>query len=430
MFIKMFANLLKKHYLVILINVIIIAALYIISLYNYVVFHSLAELATVVVGVSVFLIIWNVRRVIKNSYFIVLGVSYFFVSAIDVIHTFAYKGLNIFPGFDANLPTQLWIAARYLQAASFLAAPFFIKRKINAGYLTIIYFSITAGLAALIFLRIFPACYIEGYGLTAFKKISEYTISAALLAALLLIIKNRSNFDKKVWRLTVASIALTMGAEISFTLYIGVYDFSNLIGHLLKYLAYFLIYRAIIQPSLTNPYEVLLREFKRAQEGLAEQKATLDNFIDLNPYGIMITDKDGRALRVNQALLKIFGRMPPEEYTIFEDQLIKKMHLEAGIEELKKGKTLIVPETWYNPHDQNPKYPNVRVYLKLVLFSIADSKGLIKNFIVMHENITERKRAEETLAKKIDEFQRINKILVGRELRMAELKKQIKKIAS
>jgi hypothetical protein len=43
-----------------------------------------------------------------------MGVSSVFVSLIEILHTLTFKGLGVFPAGGANLPTQLWIAFRYL----------------------------------------------------------------------------------------------------------------------------------------------------------------------------------------------------------------------------------------------------------------------------------------------------------------------------
>ena len=47
--------------------------------------------------------------------------------------------MGVFPGAGANLPTQLWLAARYLQAITWLAAPLFIRRRAQRYGTTALY---------------------------------------------------------------------------------------------------------------------------------------------------------------------------------------------------------------------------------------------------------------------------------------------------
>lgn len=101
--------------------VAIIGILYVISRINYLLFHALAELFSVFVAYVVFLI-WKSKVRLENRSLIFIGVAYFFVASLDLLHTFAYKGMGIFPQFSSNLPTQLWIAARYMESISLLIA--------------------------------------------------------------------------------------------------------------------------------------------------------------------------------------------------------------------------------------------------------------------------------------------------------------------
>jgi hypothetical protein len=77
---------------------------------------------------------------------------------------------------------------------------------------------------------IFPASYIQDQGQTTFKIVSEYIISLILIGAIVLLLKKQSLFDPQVLRLLVVSLVLTVASEMSFTLYIGVYDLANMIG--------------------------------------------------------------------------------------------------------------------------------------------------------------------------------------------------------
>ncbi len=53
--------------------------------------------------------------------------------------------MNVFRGHDANLPTQLWIAGRYVQSASLLIAPFLLGRKLRISSVFIAFSAITTG---------------------------------------------------------------------------------------------------------------------------------------------------------------------------------------------------------------------------------------------------------------------------------------------
>jgi len=101
------------------------------SLYNYLLFHSLAELFSIVVAFGIFLVAWNSRRFHKNHYVTFLGIAYFWVAIIDLIHTLAYKGMGGFPGYTTDLPTQLWILARYTEGVSLFLAPLFLGRRLS-----------------------------------------------------------------------------------------------------------------------------------------------------------------------------------------------------------------------------------------------------------------------------------------------------------
>lgn len=106
--------------------------LYITSRSNYLLFHTLAELFSIYVAYVVFLIVSKSKDRLENRYLILIGIAYFFVASLDLLHTFAYKGMGIFPQFDANLPTQLWIAARYMESMSLFIAPLLLK-EYSAG---------------------------------------------------------------------------------------------------------------------------------------------------------------------------------------------------------------------------------------------------------------------------------------------------------
>ena len=50
----------------------------------------------------------------------------------------------------------------------------------------------------------------------------------------------------------------------------GVYDLSNFIGHFLKILSFYLVYKAIIETGLVKPYNLLFRNLNLERGGPEE----------------------------------------------------------------------------------------------------------------------------------------------------------------
>ena len=115
--------------------------------------------------------------------------------------------------------------------------------------------------------------------MTGFKIVSEYIISFILLASIIMLLKNRKEFDSKVLRWLIISFILTIGAEIAFTFYVSVYGLSNFIGHIFKLVAFFFIYLGIIETGVTKPYSLLFRELNQSIETIKRTNKNLENIV-------------------------------------------------------------------------------------------------------------------------------------------------------
>jgi len=245
-----------------------VAGLYASSLYSYLLFHSLVELFSILTAFVIFVLAWHTRRIQDNRYLLFIGIASLFVGLLELVHTLAYKGMGIFTGYTADLPTQLWIAFRYLFSLSLVLAPFMIKRTFNAGKMFAAYSIITAGLLYAVFTGRFPACFIEGAGLTPFKIVSEYVIALLFLASLGLLIVNRQSLDRTVFGLMAGSIVASVASELSFTQYVSVFGPANMIGHFSLLASMVLIYRAIVITGMEKPSLLLFRNLKLSEEAL------------------------------------------------------------------------------------------------------------------------------------------------------------------
>ncbi|MBN2584591.1 MAG: PAS domain S-box protein [Planctomycetes bacterium] len=269
---------------------------------HYLLFHSLGEFTSIAIGASLFLVFWNARGFLRNNYLLVVGIAYLFVALLDLLHTLAYKGMGVFYATGSNLATQLWIAARYVESLSLFGATLVLGRRIRAGMLLLVYAAVTTLILLAIFAwNAFPVCYDDAAGrLTPFKVISEYIICGLLIAAGALLVRRRQHFDHTVTKWLLWAIATTVGSEILFTMYEDPYGLSNMIGHLLKLISFYMVYKALIETGLTKPYDVLFRSLRESQEATRRSEAKYRNLVEHAADMIFVHDLDGRILEANQ----------------------------------------------------------------------------------------------------------------------------------
>jgi PAS domain S-box-containing protein len=346
--------------------------LYLSSFYSYLLFHNLIEIITIAVAFALFSLTWNARGYLVNGYLKLLGIGYAFIALIDLLHTLTYKGMDVFPGYDANLPTQLWIAARFLQAVTLSAAPLLVGRKVDDRAIFGGYAAVVSVLVAVVFSGHFPDCYIEGKGLTTFKISSEYVISVLLLASLYLFYKNWKYFDEKVFFLAASSIAFTIVSEISFTAYVSVYGFANLVGHFAKLVAFYLIYRAILVTGLKKPFDLIFRDLKQAEKALRTSQDTLEEKVRERTAELHTSEERYRSLiqKVQTAIILHDG----QGRILISNPLAQEL-LGLSANQLL-GKALVDPE-WHFLREDGSVLPVAEYPVNLVLSSRQPLRGQV-----------------------------------------------------
>lgn len=270
-------------------GLVVLLGLFAVSQYNFLLFHGIAEFFSITVAWSVFLLVWNSRRIAQNDAVLFLGIAYLFVGMIDLIHTFSYKGMGVFPDYSAaNYATQLWISARIMETVSLFLFTILLSRRIRPGVVLLAYAAITALVMAAIFSwHLFPDCYIEGSGLTTFKKTAEYLICLTLAISIAILFRKKEQLETKVFRLITAAMALSIAGELSFTFYVSVYGLSNIVGHFFKVISFFHIYLALVHSSFTRPYSTLFRNLEQEKAALRKSEESARKRIQaiLEPNG-------------------------------------------------------------------------------------------------------------------------------------------------
>ncbi len=298
----------NRHYWFIILAALVLLGLGLVSRQNYLLFHAIAEIFSIVVACCIFVVAWNSRHTEEDGYLLLIGVAYLFVAAMDGLHTLAYQDMGVFHPGGSNLATQLWIAARYIESVSLLLAPLLVGRKLRASLVFAGYAIVLCALLLSIFKwPVFPACYLEETGLTPFKKVSEYIIILFLLISAGLFLRRRRDLEFNVLHLVIASLAVTCASELAFTFYRDVTGIANLTGHYLKIVSFYLIYRAVVRKGLLQPTELLFRDLKHREEALSDARDQWVRTFDAVPDCIFILDNDSRIVRANKVVADRLG---------------------------------------------------------------------------------------------------------------------------
>ena len=165
-----------------------------------------------------------------------------------------------------------------------------------------------------------------------------------------------------------------------------------------------------------------ISERKQAEEALRESESNLRDFIENASEGLHWTDPAGMILWANQAELDMLG-YTQEEYV---GHNIAEFHANRSLMEdilsgLRSGEVFNDYEAQMFRKDGSIRHV------------LINSNGFFKNGKFVHSrcftrDITERKNAEEKLHAKNEELARFNRLMVDRELRMIELKKEINEL--
>jgi PAS domain S-box-containing protein len=192
---------------------------------------------------------------------------------------------------------------------------------------------------------------------------------------------------------------------------------------------------------------------KRKEKEFESAKSFLDTVIDLSPFAMWISDREGMLIRTNRSLRETLNLTDEQligKYNVLNDVNLEMqgvMPMVRAVFEMYTPARFMIPWKASNAGDVDFKSGR-DVYINVSMFPILDNNGELTNVVCQWVDISGRKRAEEKikqlnkeleqrvaertaeLSAKTAELERINKIFVDRELRMRELKARIAELES
>lgn len=227
--------------------------------------HLILELSSIIFSFAVFITAWFGYKRSGNTKDLIIGVTFLATGVVDFIHTLSYQGMPYFLGpTGPGKAAAYWTFARLAASAGILIA--MLVRSDNksrwlspcwlfggaavlvGGFITIV--TVYEPAAGYLFFN--PA---KG-GLTVLKVAIEYVVITIYLAIFFLL-SETGNWDQRSLISMKSGLLMAIFAEIAFTLYSGPYGLINLIGHIFKAVAYYLIFSALFISVVRKPYEEL-----------------------------------------------------------------------------------------------------------------------------------------------------------------------------
>ncbi|MGD8515052.1 MAG: MASE3 domain-containing protein, partial [Granulosicoccaceae bacterium] len=373
------------------------------SQHNFLLFHTLAELFAITVAVLLAIVAWHTYSFSNNHYLMYLGVGYFWIGILDLLHTLSYPGMNLLVGIDTNTTTQFWIVTRFLEAALLLSAPLFLSRRIDRGA-TMTFFALNSLLiSVLIFSGHAPIMFVEGIGLTAVKVYSEYAIIGLLVVAAVITLRLRKLLEQHIVLMIVLSIAFTIAAELCFTLYTHLQGVQLVAGHLFKLFSYWVIFNAIVQTALKQPYEIMART---------------SGSYDAIPTPTLVVNRDGLIQQVNREACRAAGRqaidlLEQDCHDVFHSKRVAKDDC-AVCQHITRGQAL---------HDHEMQKQDASWWA----FALSPFDAQQHSDLMVHvcSDISDRKHAEQSLIHQAN-YDSLTQ-LPNRELVMDRLKQAIER---
>ena len=310
--------------------------------------HTLLELASMLVCGAVAVVAWNGRELEIPSSVHVLGIACVGALALDAAHAMTLPGLPDLIGPNTGTRTiALFMASRLLIACALLsvaALPWRLDgdlrwmRWVPAG--VTVYVLLVAGWAfgapgAL------PELSVTGQGLTLTKRIGEAVLAAIFLVAAALFtrrLRAPQPFDAS--SLLAASVLMAIG-EIVLTLYVRMSDLALIVGHVYKVVGFWMVYRTIVADSIRAPYERLLASRQRLHRSEEELRTITDNI----PAMVAFVDTEQRYRFVNRNYQRWLGLSPEDMLgrtacEVYGDEYYG--HLQAHFERALAGQTFAV----------------------------------------------------------------------------------------
>ncbi len=138
---------------------------------------------------------------------------------------------------------------------------------------------------------------------------------------------------------------------------------------------------------------------KLAEEALRESEERVRTIIEQSPLSIEVMSPDGRTVQVNPAFVKLWGVTLENliDYNMLKDEQLTRLGIMPYIQRGFSGEAVAFPPVQYD--GSKTLGFGEKKWVQGNIYPVRDAAGTIRNVILVHEDISDRKLAEEEIRK-------------------------------
>lgn len=356
--------------------------------------HTLLELISVAVCVSIFIYGWLTFPYNQSRLLFLITLSFLTIAIFDVLHVITFPGMPFFE-LSPQVSAWLWMFARWTEASVLMFGLYAVRKNqyiqghLEKYSLLIIFIFLPLGLSYLAsLLNDNLPLLIASVGTTILKNGMEYAIATVHLLAILFIWKQYKETKKISLLNLIRACFFLILCGVAVTLYESRVDAIHILGHVFKVFGYFFIMKAFYSATIQAPLE----NKKQTEEKLIDVENELELLFKNTDDAIFIYQLNNKQLiQRNPAFTKMFGFSEYEPLTI--DCLVPT-HLKAEFDQLysrlENGNSIVD----YKTQRQHANGSLLAVSMTVSPMRKHDGEILCASII---RDITEQIKAEEEL---------------------------------